>query len=76
MIPGSLTITGRRLDARASPLKSYIPVGYGHTGFQASGVTFPSEGCWQVTGKVDHTSLTFVNLVVTAAHRGLITGSG
>ena len=72
MVPGSLTITGRRLDAPAPPLKSYVPFGYGHTGFQASGVTFPGEGCWQVTGKVDHTSLTFVNLVITAAHRGFL----
>ena len=72
MIPGSLTITGRRLDAPAPPLKSYVPFGYGHTGFQASGVTFPSEGCWQITGKVDHTSVTFVNLVITAAHRGFL----
>ena len=76
MVHGSLTITGRRLDAPAPPLKSSVPAGYGDSGFQASGVTFPSEGCWQVTGKVDHTSLTFVNLVITAAHRGLITGSG
>jgi len=72
MVPGSLTITGRRLDAPAPPLKSYVPFGYGHTGFQASGVTFPSEGCWQITGKVDHTSVTFVNLVITAAHRGFL----
>ena len=72
MVPGSLTITGRRIDAPAPPLKSYVPFGYGHTGFQASGVTFPGEGCWQVTGKVDHTSLTFVNLVITAAHRGFL----
>ena len=76
MVPGSLTITGRRLDAPAPPLKSYVPSGYGDIGFQASGVTFPSEGCWQITGKVDHTSITFVNLVITVAHRGLITGSG
>ena len=72
MVPGSLTITGRRLDAPAPPLKSYVPSGYGNTGFQASGVTFPSEGCWQITGKLDHTSVTFVNLVVTSEHRGLL----
>ena len=72
MVPGSLTITGRRLDAPAPPLRSDVPSGYGDIGFQASGVTFPGEGCWQVTGKVDHTSITFVTLVITAAHRGLL----
>jgi hypothetical protein len=76
MVPGSLTVTGRRLDASAPPLKSYVPSGYGDIGFQASGVTFPSEGCWQITGKLDHTSVTFVNLVITAAHRGPLAGSG
>jgi hypothetical protein len=74
MVPGSLIVTGRRLDAPAPPLKSWVPSGYGDIGFQASGVTFPSEGCWRITGKVDHTSVTFVNLVITAAHRGLLRG--
>lgn len=73
---GYLTITGRRLDASAPPLTSEVPVGYGNIGFQASGVTFPSEGCWQVTGKTAHTSLTFVTLVVTKAHRAVIPGNG
>jgi hypothetical protein len=74
VVPGSLTITGQRLDAPAPPLRSYVPAGYGDVGFQASGVTFPSEGCWRITGKVDHTAVTFVNLVITAAHRGLLRG--
>jgi hypothetical protein len=73
---GYLTITGRRLDAPAPPLRSYVPDGYGNIGFQASGVTFPSEGCWQVTGKTAHTSLTFVALVVMKAHRAVIPGNG
>jgi hypothetical protein len=74
VVPGFLTITGQRLDAPAPPLRSYVPPGYGDVGFQASGVTFPSEGCWRITGKVDHSSITFVNLVITAAHRGLLRG--
>jgi hypothetical protein len=72
---GYLTITGRRLDAPAPPLTSDVPSGYGNIGFQASGVTFPSEGCWQVTGKTAHTSLTFITLVVTKAHRAVIPGN-
>jgi hypothetical protein len=36
-------------------------------GFQASGVYFPTEGCWEVTGKVGTTSLTFVTVVIKQA---------
>jgi hypothetical protein len=42
---GKLRITGRRLDAPAPPARGYVPDGYGATGFQASGVDFPTEGC-------------------------------
>jgi len=76
LVSGDLTITGRRLDAPAPPLKSFVPEGYGEIGFQASGVTFPSEGCWQLTGTVAHSSLTFVTLVIPQAHRAVISGSG
>ena len=76
MVAGHLTITGRRLDAPAPPLTSDAPNGYGNIGFQASGVTFPGEGCWQITGKTAHTSLTFVTFVIMKAHRALISSSG
>ena len=76
LVPGHLTITGRRLDAPAPPLTSFVPNGYGDIGFQASGVTFPSEGCWQVTGTIAQTSLTFVTLVIPEAHRAVISSSG
>ncbi len=65
-VSGQLKITGRRLDAAAPPLQSSVPSGYGTTGFQASGVDFPTEGCWEVTGAVGATSLTFVTEVVLA----------
>jgi hypothetical protein len=54
------------LDGAAPPLSTSIPDGYGPTGFQASGVTFPTEGCWEVTGRVGNASLTFVTLVLKA----------
>lgn len=60
---GKLTIQGKRLDAPA-PLGAHIPEGYGDTGFQATGLFFPTEGCWEVTGKVGNASLTFVTRVV------------
>jgi len=59
-VRGPLTIRGRRLDAPADPLRSHVPAGYGETGFQASGVYFPSEGCWEITGRVGDSELTFV----------------
>jgi len=49
---GRLTITGQRLDAPAPPLEADVPDGYGKTGFQVSGLTFPTDGCWQITGQV------------------------
>ncbi|MGH3932802.1 MAG: hypothetical protein ACRDTF_22830 [Pseudonocardiaceae bacterium] len=62
--PGGLKITGRRLDAAAPPLSADVPDGYGETGFQASGVNFPTPGCWEITGQVGVTTLTFVTYVV------------
>ncbi len=62
-VPGQLRIAGQRLDASAASLESDVPGGYGRTGFQASGVRFPTEGCWQVTGQVRGASLSFVTFV-------------
>ncbi len=60
---GALTITGRRLDAPAPPL-SGTASGYALTGFNASSVRFPTEGCWRVTGRVGRAALTFVTFVI------------
>jgi hypothetical protein len=67
---GKLTIQGKRLDGLAPPLGARIPEGYGDTGFQSSNVIFPTEGCWEVTGKVGTAVLTFVTRVVrVGAHQ-------
>lgn len=67
-IPGEVIIDGRRLDAPAPPMPTVIlrgkPDGYGETGFHPSGLIFPSEGCWEITGRVSNASLTFVTLVI------------
>jgi hypothetical protein len=63
-VSGDLKITGRRLDASAPPARGVVPEGYGETGFQASGVIFPTAGCWEITGQVGTTTLTFVTFVV------------
>jgi hypothetical protein len=61
---GTLQITGRRLDASAPPARGVVPDGYAATGFQASGVEFPTEGCWEITGALPSTSLSFVTFVI------------
>jgi hypothetical protein len=48
----------------APPLRSHIPAGYGDIGFQATGIIFPTPGCWEVTGRVGNASLTFITKVV------------
>jgi hypothetical protein len=65
-VKGKLTITGRRLDGKAPPLTAEIPTGYGQ-GFQPSGISFPTEGCWEVTGSVGDAKLTFVTLILKAS---------
>lgn len=64
---GPLSIEGRRLDSPAPPLRADVLEGYGESGFQASGLIFPTEGCWEVTGRVGGASLTFVTLVIRTA---------
>ena len=59
-----LTIEGRRLDGPAPPLGADIPEGYDELYFQATGLIFPTEGCWEVTGRAGDASLTFVVLVL------------
>ena len=54
-----LVITGQRLDAQTPPLDAHVPCCY-PTRFQATGLIFPSEGCWEVTAKAADRILTFV----------------
>jgi hypothetical protein len=62
-VPGRLVIDGRRLDSPAPRLEARVPSGYGDIGFQATGIYFPTPGCWEVTGRVGRASLTFVTIV-------------
>lgn len=63
-VPGVLTVEGRRLDAPATPMEADVPEGYGDRGFLPTGLLFPTEGCWEITGRVGEASLTFVTRVV------------
>jgi hypothetical protein len=58
-----LTVTGHRLDADAAPLHIDIPCCY-PTGFQVSGLIFPSPGCWEVDAKAGKHELRFVTKVL------------
>ena len=57
-----LVVVGRRLDSEAAPLQAVIPCCY-PTGFQASALLFPTEGCWEVTATAGSSKLTFVTKV-------------
>ena len=64
---GRLTIAGRRLDGDAPPASAWIPTGYGRTGFQSTAVTYPTPGCWEVTGRAGGANLTFISLILAPA---------
>ncbi|MFC1996939.1 hypothetical protein ACFLXI_04950 [Chloroflexota bacterium] len=55
----ALEITGQRIDAEAPPLEAHIPCCY-PTRFQATGLEFPTEGCWEVTATAADSELAFV----------------
>jgi hypothetical protein len=62
---GDLKIIGHEINSGAS-ITASIPDGYGQR-FQASGITFPTEGCYEITGKSGDASLTFVTKVTKVA---------
>jgi hypothetical protein len=70
-VEGQLLIEGERLDAPAPPLRADISNGYGPTGFQPTGLSFPTQGCWKVRGSVGRARLTFVVLVTDMRLRGV-----
>lgn len=59
-VSGQLEIVGRRLDASSPRLQAGVPSGYGDIGFQSTAVFFPTEGCWEITGRVGNAELTFI----------------
>lgn len=64
LVPGNLTITGRRLDGEAPSARARVPAGYGDVGFQSTGIAFPTPGSWEITGHIGSETLSFVIRVV------------
>jgi hypothetical protein len=62
----TLKITGRRLDASAPALEASVPCCY-PTRFQATGLYFPTEGCWEVSASAAESTLSFIVSVAPAA---------
>ena len=62
-VPGELEIDSRPLDPGTPRVRARISGNYGGSGFQPVGISFPAEGCWEITGSVGDASLTFVTLV-------------
>jgi len=63
-VRGRLAIDGRRLDKPGRAIRALVASGYGEIGFQSTLIAFPTAGCWEVTGRVADTTLTFVVNVV------------
>jgi len=61
---GKLTIQGTRLDASAPPLRAEIAQSSEKPGFSPSHLIFPTEGCWNVIGKLGASTVSFVTHVV------------
>lgn len=54
-----LKITGQRLDGEAAPMEASVPCCY-PTQFQATGLYFPTEGCWKITAQAAESEIVFI----------------
>lgn len=69
---GPVSVQARRLDERAPPVRRRIRAGgYGLTGLQASGIAFPTHGCWRVTASAGRAYITFVMVLLKPGERRL-----
>lgn len=72
--PGSIvSISGKLLggDAKAAGVPTITgPEGYESFDYQASGLTLPASGCWEVEARAGSSVLSFVTLVYPAGYSG------
>ena len=61
---GPFTLSGRRVDGVTLPMSADVPDGYGESGVQATGLHFPTEGCWEITASSGPATLSFVTQVL------------
>jgi hypothetical protein len=64
VVTRDLVVAGERLDASAPPMR-VLGVRWGGGSWRTAS-TFPSEGCWRITGRVGDISLSYVVKVVAA----------
>ncbi|HYL17030.1 MAG TPA: hypothetical protein VEV41_28620 [Terriglobales bacterium] len=55
-----LKVTGKRLDAPATPLIAEASNVAGSLPYMMVGMNFPTLGCWKITGHYEDDELTFV----------------
>ena len=55
-----ISITGRRLDGDSPPMLSGANGSWTDHDFIMSGVNFPTEGCWEITGRFHGSEVKFV----------------
>jgi hypothetical protein len=75
---GDLVVRGVRVDAPAPPLRFIESLHGTATGFTgsdtwASKITFPTFGCWRITGRVRDITLTVVVNVVRPGSAAIFT---
>lgn len=64
-----LEVSGRRLDGEAPPMKASLPDGYHNADYQASDLSFPTAGCWEVEARAEDSVLRFVTYVYPRTYR-------
>jgi hypothetical protein len=57
---GRLQVYAKRLDRPGTSFSADVPPYYGTLGFQPSGLTFGSPGCWAITAVVGADASRFV----------------
>jgi hypothetical protein len=62
-VDGDLHVSGHLVQSSSAALLAFVPSGYGTSGFQATSLTFPEQGCWEITGSVGPKELTVVVLI-------------
>ena len=70
-----LAVSGRRLDGPAPPLQvDGLVSDYPGSTFEVIGMSFPEEGCWEITAKAEGNELRLVTTVAPARKNAMAVG--